>query len=418
MRVIAHFEDGDKLQVMKDRFTIAPQEMIQYRMLVGSILQELKQSAKPADQQQPQPNQAAPKPASTSQANEANAAKPTQVHNKLPQRPNSRGVQPPAAPTSSQPPFSFGAQSPDGKPIWAGPSNVTQEKLQIPQQKRRKTGPGPQTSSPAGNSQNASPQTTKATSPELKKQEPKAVPKQPTFPCTVTDCEMGGPTFDSDAARKKHIEDFHVQPFENPLQFLEQCELEVQEHLHQTRPDEGMPMSNEGPMEQQGSSTGGPTTQGAKTTDNAVNGGLKPSDNGLAAQAALELPPQQIADDFGFGSGTINPQSLFAPAFSLDPAYGGVISNPSIYRSTTPNEDTPESSKDSGTSEPNSDINEAAALDIDINFAEYDDGMLVNLNFGNDTDPSYETITDDMLVNMDSVKSFQPLDMSLYEFEA
>lgn len=418
MRVMAQFKDGEKLQFMKDRFTIAPQEMMQYRGLVGSILQELKQSAKPADQQQPpQPNQAAPKPASTPQANETNAAKATQVHNKLPQRPNSRGVQPPAAPTSSQPPFSFGAQSPDGKPIWAGPTQVTQEKLQIPQQKRRKTGPGPQTSSPAGNSQNASPQTTKATSPELKKQEPKAAPKQPTFPCTVSDCEMGGPTFDSDAARKKHIEDFHVQPFENPRQFLEQCELEVREHLNQARPDESMAMSNAGPMERQGSVTGGPTTQGAKPTDNAVNGVPKPSDNAPVGQAAMDMPPQQIADDLGVGSGTINPQSLFAPAFSLDATYGGVIANPSIYRSTTPNEDTPESSKDSGASEPNSDINETMALDIDIDFAEYD-GMLVDLNFGNETDPNYETITDDMLVNMDSVKSFQPLDMSLYEFEA
>lgn len=409
--MIAHFEDGDKLQIMKDRFTITPPELQQCKVLLASVYQEMKQPPKPADQQQ---TQATPKPAAAPQPSEANTGKPAQVHNKLPQRPNSRGVQPPAAPTSSQPPFPFGAQSPDGKPVWAAPAQVTQEKLQIPQTKRRKT--GPQTSSPAGNSQNASPQTTKATSPELKKQEPKATPKQPAFPCTIPDCEMGGPTFDSDAARKKHIEEFHVLPFQNPQQFLQQIELKVNEQANQARPEGGMPMSREASMKRQESVACGPATQGAKPTDNNVAGGPKHNDDGTPGQSVIEPPQQQVADDFGLGSGTIDPQSLFAPAFNFDPAFGGVISNPSIYRSTTPNEDTPESSKDSGASEPNSDINEASALDIDIKFAEYDDGMLMNLNFGGDTDPNFETITDDMLVDMDSIKPFQPLDMSLYEW--
>lgn len=410
--MIAHFEDGDKLQVMKDRFTISPPEVAQCKALLGSVFQEMKQLPKPADQQQTQPT---PKPAAAPQPSEANTAKPAQVQNKLPQRPNSRGVQPPAAPTSSQPPFSFGAQSPDGKPVWAAPAQLTQEKLQIPQTKRRKT--GPQTSSPAGNSQNASPQTTKATSPELKKQEPKAAPKQPTFPCTVPDCEMGAPTFDSDAQRKKHIEEFHVLPFQNPQQFLEQIELEIEEQANQARAEKGMPMSSEASMKQQGSVAGIPATQGTKPNDNNLAGVSKPSDNGTPGQSVMEPPQQQIMDDSGLGSGTIDPQSLFAPAFNFDPAFGGVISNPSIYRSATPNEDTPESSKDSGASEPNSDINEASYLDIDMNFTAYDDGgMLMNLNFGGgDTDPNFETITDDMLVDISAAKPFQPLDMSLYE---
>lgn len=409
LRVIAHFEDGDKLQVMKTRFTIAPAEVQQCKAILASVFQEMKQPPKPADQQQQQQqNQQTSSSAQAQQPGDANAAKPTQVQNKLPQRPNSRGVQPPAAPTSSQPPFSFGAKSPDGKPVWVGPAQLTQEKLQIPQTKRRKT--GPQTSSPAGNSQTASPQTTKAASPELKKSEPKAAPKQPTFPCTVADCEMGAPTFESDALRKKHMEEFHVLPFQNPQQFLEQIELEIGEQPNQVKV-EGFPMSREASMKRQGSISGAQAQPAAKPSD-----GAKPSDNSTPGLAGAEAPQQQLLDDFGLVGGTIDPQSLFAPAFSFDPAFGGVISNPSIYRSTTPNEDTPESSKDSGASEPNSDINETSALDIDINFAEYDDGMLMNLNFGGDADPNFETITDDMLVDMESAKPFQPLDMSLYEW--
>lgn len=407
--MIAHFEDGDKLQVMRDRITITPAEFQQCKAFVGGIFQQM--ATKSADQQQPQPT---PRPAAAPQPNEANNAKLAQGQNKLPQRPNSRGVQPPAAPTSSQPPFSFGAQSPDGKPVWAAPAQVTQEKLQIPQTKRRKT--GPQTSSPAGTSQNASPQTMKATSPELKKQEPKAVPKQPTFPCTEPGCEMGGPTFDSDALRKKHIEEFHVVPFQDPIKYLQQIESEIEEHRNQGGAEGEMPTSHEGSTKQQGGVAGAPATQGTKPNDNNAAGGPKPAGNDMIVQVAMELPQQQIADDFALGSGTIDPQNLFAPAFSFTPAYGGVISNPNIYRSATPNEDTPESSKDSGASEPNSDINEASYLDIDINFTEYDDGGMLNgLNFGVGDMHNFEVISEDMLVDINKPKSFQPLDMSLYE---
>lgn len=423
--MIAHFEDGDKLQVMKDRFTLSMQDLQQCKGLLASVFQEMRQLPKTMDQQQQQPpppqqtqqtqqSQPAPKPTPAPRSNEASSAKTAQVHNKLPQRPNSREVQPPAAPTSSQPPFSFGAHSPDGKPVWTAPAQVTQDSLHLP---RKKIKTGPQTSSPAGNSQTASPQTTKATSPDLKKQEqPKAAPKPPTFPCTVPDCEMGGPTFVSEALRKKHHEEFHVQPFQNPLQFLEQSTADLVEFATQAKSDAAAATSREASTKQQGSVPGGPAAQGAKLDDNKVTGIPQPSDNGTPRQAAMEAPQQQFIEDFGLLNGTIDPASLFAPAFSFDPMYGGVISDPTIYRSTTPIEDTPESSKDSGTSEPNSDIPEATSLDIEMNFTELDGGMLMDLNFGGDTDPNFETITDDMLLDMDKVKPFQPLDMSLYEW--
>lgn len=403
---------------MKDRFTLSVQDIAQCKGLLASVFQEMRQLPKTVDQQPPPPpqqqqGQPAPKPAPPPRSNEASSAKPAQVHNKLPQRPNSRGVQPPAAPTSSQPPFSFGAHSPDGKPVWTAPAQVTQDSLHLP---RKKIKTGPQTSSPAGNSQTASPQTTKAASPDLKKQEPKAAPKPPTFPCTVPDCEMGGPTFVSEALRKKHQEEFHVQPFQNPLQFLEQSTADLVDFATQAKPDTAISASHEAATKPLGSVPGGPATQGAKLDDNKITDPPKPSDNGTLRQAAMDAPQQQFVDDFGLLNGTIDPASLFAPAFSFDPMYGGVISDPNIYRSTTPIEDTPESSKDSGTSEPNSDIPEATSLDIEMNFTELDGGMLMDLNFGGDTDPNFETITDDMLLDMDKVKPFQPLDMSLYEW--
>ena len=49
------------------------------------------------------------------------------------------------------------------------------------------------------------------------------------------------------------------------------------------------------------------------------------------------------------------------------------------YRSLTPN-DTPESSKDSGASEPNSDIAENSGLDMDIKWRAFDSDLLMDMN--------------------------------------
>lgn len=394
---------------MKDRFTIKPQELHMCKQLITNILNEIKVS-RPADQQQQQPG---PKPAPVPQPSEATSAKPAPGHNKLPQRPNSKGVQPPAAPTSSQPPFPIGAQSPDGKPQYVGPPSVTQEKLQIPSTKKRKT--GPQTSSPAGTSQTASPQTTKATSPEMRRQEPKAASK-PTFPCTVPDCEMGAPAFDSEASRSKHIEDFHVMPFQNPEQFLEHTMADGSELINQAGSDDSTPM-----MKQASVASGPGTSQGTKAHDNTVAGSSRPSDNTQASINPRDLTSAlNNAFSMPMGNGTIDPASLYAPPLPVfDPTCGGVIAEPGLlYRSTTPNEDTPESSKDSGVSEPNSDINEASALDIEMNFV--DSAMLMDLNFGRDVDgQGFEAFADDLLVDLDNVKPFQPdrFDMSLYEYD-
>lgn len=409
------FQDGEKMQNLKENFTVSLQDVGRFAQVVQGLYRDLasKTGPKAADGQpgrQPnQPNQQPPNVSQAPQANETNvkqAQAGAQVHNKLPQRPNSRGVQPPAAPTSTQPPFQFGAASPDGKPVYAATPQLTQEHLTLP---RKKIKTGVQTSSPASGSQNASPQT-KAVSPDLRKQpEPKSAPPKPTFPCTVADCEMGGPSFASEALRKKHIDEFHVQPFQDPMQFLEQAITEAYENINQVKPD-AVPSAS-----QQAIAAGGPAVKNKKPEEKTAS---KLSDN---STPVAESQQPAMVEDFSMLNGTIDPQSLFAPAFSFDPMAGGVISNTSLYRSATPTEDTPESSKDSGASEPNSDIPEAGSLDIDINFLPIEDGLFMDsLNLEYPTDGTFTgAVSDNLLADLVASKSYeiQSLDMSLYSMD-
>lgn len=388
---------------MKNKFTLSAQDILNYRQLLGSILKECQLfNNKSGSQQPPQQNQPGPKQAPTQVANDANSQKQATGATKAGQRPGSRGFQPPAAPTSTHAPFQFGANSPDGRPQYVAPPAVTRENLQMPPTKKIKT--GQQTSSPAvPGSQTASPQT-KITSPELKKHEPKAVPKAPAFPCTMADCELGAPTFPTEALRKKHMEEFHVQPFQDAEKFLEQSLFVALDDVIEISTDNAPENSREASTKQLENA---PTSQPAKLEDKA---GATPKV--AHGQPAVELQQSQTADNLG---GTIDPQNLLAP---LVPDMGimipGVINDLSLYRSTTPPEDTPESSKDSGVSDPNSDIPETGALDIEMSFQPFDDTMFDTLNFGNESFQP-ETITDDMLVNYDdpSFNKMQPLgDMS------
>lgn len=387
---------------MKNKFTLSGQDLLNCRQLLGSILKEYQQFNARA-QQQSQQNQPGSKPTPAAATNEPNLPKQSPVTNKLPQRPSSRGFQPPTAPTTTHAPFQFGAASPDGRAHYVAPPAVTRDNLQIPPNKKIKTGQA--TSSPAVSSQTASPQT-KVTSPELKKHEPKAAPKLPTFPCTAPDCEAGTPTFPTEALRKKHMEDFHVLPYQNAEQFLEQSLLEGFDEMTHVKAESATPMSREASVKQS-AVPGVPAAPAAKADDKST--GVPKSTIG---QPTAELQQPQTTDGL---SGTIDPQNLLAPVIpDLSSLVGGVIHDISLYRSTTPPEDTPESSKDSGASEPNSDIPEAGSLDIEMSFQPFDDTMFESLNFGNDSWPT-ETITDDMLVNYDdpSFNKMQPLgDMS------
>lgn len=443
--------------ILKENLTMTRQELIQAKQLLDSIMKDLASIQKgtrppqlggPATNQQPPPPQQPQQPQQpqrpeqqpgSNQAptplNEANLAKQTQALNKAHQRSNSKSGQPPAAPTSAQPPFPLGAASPDGKPVWVAATPLTQEKLQLPNARKKiKTANG-QASSPAVSSQNASPQT-KVTSPDLKKKEPKPAPK-PAFMCTEPGCEMADTGFPTEEARKQHHQEVHVLPYEDPEQFMQQsftAAFGLDEHgqakpQSQPAPEEATPMSREASAKQQSGAPGAPTAQGARAGDKSASAaatGPKPADKNMPEQAGFQQP-QMVVDPLA--NTTIDPQSLMAPMMHLfDPAAGGVISDMTLYQSTTPPEDTPESSasKDSGVSEPNSDIPETANLEIDMNWQNFDDSTLVNgmAAFGMDMElnsfdgmasfPSDDMlITEDMLVDLD--KPFTGLDSSLYE---
>ncbi len=84
---------------------------------------------------------------------------------------------------------------------------------------------------------------------------------------------------------------------------------------------------------------------------------------------------------------TIDPQELLSGVTGLEMGGDGAILDMNVYRAITPN-DTPESIKDSASSEPNSDVSEGVALNVtlDMGFGTWDPFALgqetTNMDFG------------------------------------
>lgn len=135
----------------------------------------------------------------------------------------------PAAPTSPQPPFTFGAQSPQGLAKYPDkPNGLTQDKLSLPSTKRRK---GNQvttvtaTSAPApGISKSA--QANKGTIIDAQL----AVPAS-RIKCPLPNCQSSGKGFGTQLELDAHASEFHGPkdpPIEDPLQWtLQQARLGV-----------------------------------------------------------------------------------------------------------------------------------------------------------------------------------------------
>ena len=129
----------------------------------------------------------------------------------------------PAAPTSAQPPFSFGAQSPHGVPQYPGPNDLTQEKLKFPPAKRRKNNQSVSAESTPAQTYNtpistSSPQLVRVTPPDAQRQQPVAF----TIKCHNSDCDGTESVFTSQVDLERHVAYNHplkeAQP-ENPLQW-------------------------------------------------------------------------------------------------------------------------------------------------------------------------------------------------------
>jgi hypothetical protein len=328
--------------------------------------------------------------------NQANLEKNTQALNKLHQRSSSKSGQPPAAPTTAQPPFSFGAHmSPTGQPTYFNTPAVTQENLiPPPARKKAKTAPGPgpqphsqQVSSPAISQAGPSPQV-KAQSPELKRQaqaEPARPPPRPSFVCPDSACDRHKAGFSSQQALDAHHQEEHVKPYEDPEKFALDTLAEMlgldgqgqpqhkpggtadssqlkaprmapslsrQSQTSVAKPELGStPMSRtaSASMKRQGSAAGRRADDDKQAPNGATNG---------AAKAAPLTP-----DEDAWSHSLVDPSTLVA---TFAPLAAGQIGIGGMYQSLTPN-DTPESMGNE--TNLTNDFSDTAHLDMDINWA-------------------------------------------------
>ncbi|OLN81531.1 hypothetical protein CCHL11_10403 [Colletotrichum chlorophyti] len=397
LRMIRQFTDGEAMQNPKPVFSVRPAEIDDVRRLLESMARDCASLGRKPGGVPPQGQPAAPNQAGAASAqggqpaplSAANLEKQTQALSKMHNRSNSKSG-PPAAPTTSQPPFSFGATSPHGQPAYIGKPKVNRDNLQLPARKKAKT--GEQATPPQPSQATPSPQISKSGSPELKRQampEPKAPPK-PMFLCPESDCEMATTGFASEQARQAHIQEEHVQPLEDPMKFMQenlalslgldvngQVKIEpTAQSMVQNPSKQGQtPASNAGttPMSRDASMQRTGSKMGGKAQDIKIKSeGTPKPDNKTLEMVAPAAPMEAWAT-------TIDPQSLFNNLGKFDLGANGVISDMGVYRSLTPN-DTPESSKDSGSSEPNSDISEGVNLEIDLNWQPVDVDLLFEMN--------------------------------------
>lgn len=348
-------------------------------------------SAAPA---QPHAPAVLPPVTSTVPLNAANLQQQQQQLYKMHQRSGSRSSHTPAAPTSAQPPFAFGASSPHGAPAYIGKSAVTLENLHIPARKKQKQNNGQNTPG-----SNASPQVNKAPSPEVKRQpapESKPQPK-PALCCSEPECDRHSMGFDSEEALERHTQEEHIQPLKDPVKYVQDNLAELIGLDSQGRPKsqetgtaagvktgpsgskpgqkpnvkgESTPGGGATPMNPQTSMNRQPSAAGVKlsTTSNpkgqldSVKDTLAKIQSGQPKQGAQQAQEPTTTDPWA--DATIDPNDLFQNFQGFESGAGGAISDMNVYRSITPN-DTPESSKD-GVSEPNSDISDGVALDINL----------------------------------------------------
>lgn len=387
LRLIRQFEDGDQMQRPKDTFSLRQSELDDVVKLLESMVKDISNKRAPAGAP-PQGQTGGNPPAPLSAAN---LEKQTQALNKMHNRSNSKSGQAPAAPTTSQPPFQLGAQSPHGQPAYVGKPTVNRDNLQLPPRKKTKTGtehptpPNPSQATP-------SPQISKTSSPEVKRQPevkaPPPAPPKPAFLCSEPDCEMASTGFPSEQARQAHIQEEHVKPLEDPIKFMQEnladyLGLDSNGRIVADAQAAGAvpikqgltpvstaatPMSRDVSMQRTASKVGGKL---------AVKGANAKAGADKAGEAvASGAVPQATMDPW---ANTVDPSTLFQKFGTFDFGMNGAMTNMSVYRALTPN-DTPESSKDSGLSEPNSEISENAGLDIDINWQSMDAELLMDID--------------------------------------
>ncbi|TVY76139.1 hypothetical protein LSUE1_G007102 [Lachnellula suecica] len=396
-RLAQQFRD-DAMTQPKDIFSMYPKDVEQAKALLVSMIKDLTDKypamakGRPTQSQAPAakaPSQSVAAP--PVQLSAANLQQQQQQLNKMHQRSNSRSSHAPAAPTSSQPPFQFGAGSPppDGVPAYPamGKPPVTRETLVFPAKKRQKQENKPTSAS------NASPNLTKTTSPEVKRQDIKQQQK-PLFSCLDPECDRHNVGFESEDALRAHTQEEHY--IENPAFYAQQNLAAALGLDPQGKPLVGQdnmgahtatkmstsgskqgqtpnikgentpaatPMNRQVSMNRQNSAAG--TRPGAPSKATSSKDAVKtPTSQRDASKQRPTQPPKEVVVEDPWANATIDPHDLYQAFKPFESGAGGAISDMNVYRSITPN-DTPESSKD-GLSEPNSDISDGVGLDISL----------------------------------------------------
>ncbi|KAH6720050.1 hypothetical protein BKA61DRAFT_228493 [Leptodontidium sp. MPI-SDFR-AT-0119] len=406
---------------LKDTFSINMAEIENTRSMMGAIVKVLserypnmkkpdggaKNQQGPTSQGEVQQSHPAQPPTPLNAAN-LHLHQQQQQLSKLHHRNNSRSSNTPAAPTSSQPPFAFGATSPHGTPAYAGKNTLKQEDLHIPARKKQKQNstPVPGQGTPGSSS---SPQVSKAVSPDMKRQQSDAKQRsKPSLCCSEPECDRHNVGFESPEALKAHTQEEHIRPLENPLKYVQEnlaatLGLDSQGQLKKSAaalelesgpaaakmtasgsrqgqtptikgentPAGATPMNRQVSMNRQGSTTGGKTNLPPKSVPSKdALGKAQPGQKDANKQKENQV---EVVAPNPWATATIDPHDLYQSFQPFETGAGGAISDINVYRSITPN-DTPESSKD-GISEPNSDISDGVGLEISLDIFD-DKGML------------------------------------------
>ena len=361
----------------RDTFSIQPSEVEQARVMLSSIVKDLSdrfpKMKKPKGAQN-QPTSAAqpaqPTAATTAPLNTANLQQQHQL-NKMNQSDGSRTAQALAAPTSTQLPFQFGAISPHGAAkynVIAPP--VMQENLHLPARKKRR----PNINAPAQGTpgSNPSPWTSKPVSPDVKRQQVPDTKPKPSLSCLEPECERLQLSFDTHEALKNHTEQEHVRLLADPAKYAHDKLSSILEWDTQKSKKPESPMPTPTTAKGVTPKSKGETTPIADTTP--MNRQVSMSRQGTASGKGAGPSKANVADQKTSGKAvaketdpwaenTLDPLAIFQNIAPESRALGA-ISDMSVYQSITPN-DKPESSK-YGISEPNSNVSDGVALDINL----------------------------------------------------
>ena len=410
----------DQDKNVKEKVTVSFQELDQVQNMLSSIGSDFKRKfpghmKKPGAQFQPQNPQytpmqqqqsqqahqqrlsqqaAAPNAQAAQQAQSQPAPLSTenlQIHQKMSKNHQiaaNKSSQPPTGPTPAQATFQIGGASPHGEPTYANKPTITQESLHLPPRKRAK-----KDAASLHQAQAASPQLGKAQSPDLRKQMPQEVkaPQKTSFVCPYSGCEMQTIGFEDERSLKTHVIDEHDKPNQDPIKFAFNCLGEALGLEPSGQDKNASPTAQAGPKAGQLPIK----TEVSSTPMSREASSMKRQGSGNAGGKAAEATPgkAEVSSDMTmsklpkdpWAGATIDPQTISSIFKPLSGAGNGAISDPSLtlYRSLTPN-DTPESIKDSGSSEPNSDISESANLEIDVAINNLvDPDMISDLNLVN-----------------------------------